>query len=128
LNRPVKQIVLQFFGFWQFAPSASQLKIAPRIELLVNVAKHAGVHRARVRIRRKGEHIIIRVEYQGVGFDSKVIYDPKKPHGLGLFSIRERLDYLGGSMEIHSSIGKKTAIALTRPVVMEKKRAIESRP
>ncbi|MGD0541701.1 MAG: ATP-binding protein, partial [Tepidisphaeraceae bacterium] len=88
-------------------------------ELLVNVAKHAGVHRAHVRIRRKGEHIIVRVEDHGVGFDAKVVHDPKKTTGLGLFSIRERLHYLGGSMEIHSAIGKKTAITLTMPVVMK---------
>jgi two-component system, chemotaxis family, CheB/CheR fusion protein len=92
-------------------------------ELLVNVSKHAGVHRAHVRIRRKGKFILASVEDHGVGFDPKVIADPKKTQGLGLFNIRERLDYLGGSMEIDSATGKKTAITLAVPVVMEKKRA-----
>jgi signal transduction histidine kinase len=94
-------------------------------ELLVNVAKHAGVHRAQVRIRRKGDQIIVRVEDHGVGFDPKVVHDPKKTRGLGLFSIRERLDYLGGSMEIYSAIGKKTAVTLIAPVVMEQQGAAE---
>jgi signal transduction histidine kinase len=95
-------------------------------ELLVNVAKHAGVNRAKVRIRRVARHIIVTVEDHGVGFDPKVVHDPKKNRGLGLFSIRERLDYLGGSMEINSVVGKKTLITLTIPVVMEQKRPIET--
>jgi len=88
-------------------------------ELLINVAKHAGVRRAHVRIRRKGDHVIITVEDHGVGFDPKVLHDPKKTSGFGIFSIRERLDYLGGSMEIQSAVGKKTAITLTMPVVLK---------
>jgi signal transduction histidine kinase len=88
-------------------------------ELLVNVAKHAGVHRAKLRIRRKGDRIVVGVQDHGVGFDPKVVHDPKRTRGLGLFSIRERLDYLGGSMEINSSLGKKTTITLTMPVIMQ---------
>jgi two-component system NarL family sensor kinase len=77
------------------------------------------VHLAHVRIGRKGERVIVTVEDQGAGFDPKTVHDPKKTRGLGLFSIRERLDYLGGSMEIQSVLGKRTAITLTMPVVME---------
>jgi signal transduction histidine kinase len=88
-------------------------------ELLVNVAKHAGVHRAAISVRRKGERIIVKVQDHGVGFNPKVVHDPKETHGLGLFSIRERLEYLGGSMEIRSAVGRKTAITLSMPLVMD---------
>jgi signal transduction histidine kinase len=90
-------------------------------ELLVNVAKHSGVHRARVRIQRKRQNIVITVEDHGIGFDTKIVHDPKKSRGLGLFSIRERLDYLGGMMEIRSSTGKKTAISLTMPTAWDER-------
>jgi two-component system, chemotaxis family, CheB/CheR fusion protein len=88
-------------------------------ELLVNVAKHAGVRRARVSICRKGNRIIVKVEDHGVGFDPKVVHDPKETRGVGLFSIRERLEYLGGSMDIRSLIGKKTEITLFLPVAVD---------
>jgi two-component system CheB/CheR fusion protein len=89
-------------------------------ELLVNVAKHAGVHRAHVTIRRKRDHVVISVVDHGVGFDTAIVHDPKKNRGLGLFNVRERLDYLGGAMDIHSVIGKKTTVKLTMPVLMER--------
>ena len=95
-------------------------------ELLVNIAKHAGVHRAHVQIRRKGNQVTITVVDHGVGFDPKVVHDPKKTRGFGLFNIRERLDYLGGRMEIQSTIGKKTTITLRMPVVMEGQRVSEA--
>ncbi len=96
-------------------------------ELLVNVAKHAGVHRATVRIRRKPDNVVTVVEDHGVGFDAKSVHDPKKTRGLGLFSIRERLNYLGGSMEIRSAVGKKTIITMTMPVVMKEQGDEETR-
>ena len=95
-------------------------------ELLVNVAKHAGVRRADVRIQHEGDHVVVRVEDHGAGFDPKIVYDPKKTRGLGLFSIRERLNYLGGSVGIHSAIGKKTTITLTMPVLTEPQRPVEA--
>jgi two-component system, chemotaxis family, CheB/CheR fusion protein len=90
-------------------------------ELLVNVAKHAGVRKAHVMIRRKGDHVVITVEDRGSGFDTRIVHDPKKNRGLGLFNVRERLDYLGGAMDIRSVIGKKTTVTLTMPVVAEHK-------
>ncbi len=90
-------------------------------ELLVNVAKHARVHKAHVTIRRKGDQVVITVEDHGVGFDTRIVHDPKKNRGLGLFNVRERLDYLGGAMDIRSVIGKKTTVTLTMPAVAERK-------
>ncbi len=97
-------------------------------ELLVNVAKHAGVHSASVGIRRDLDQLRITVEDHGVGFDPKVLHAAKKGGGLGLFSIRERLDYLGGSMEIQSTGGKKTTVTLTMPVAMERPHGAEAPP
>jgi signal transduction histidine kinase len=42
--------------------------------------------------------------------------------GFGLFSIRERLDYLGGKLEIQSWRGKKTTVTITMPLAWEDKR------
>jgi len=88
-------------------------------ELLINVAKHAGVHRATVYIQHEKNHVNIIVEDHGVGFDPKLLSSSKTNRGFGLFSIRERLDYLGGKMEIQSKPGKKTSVTLTMPVVLQ---------
>jgi two-component system CheB/CheR fusion protein len=84
-------------------------------ELLVNVAKHAGVKQATLRIQRDGGNIVVTVEDRGIGFDPKIAHDPKKSRGLGLFSIRERLEYLGGRMDIRST-ARKTTIDLQMPI------------
>jgi two-component system CheB/CheR fusion protein len=87
-------------------------------ELLVNVAKHAGVRRASLRVRRDREGVVVTVEDRGIGFDPKLAHDPKKSRGLGLFSIRERLEHLGGSMNIRSAPGQ-TIIDLAMPLAKE---------
>jgi signal transduction histidine kinase len=40
--------------------------------------------------------------------------------GFGLFDVRERLDYLGGSLTIQSKPGKGTTAALRVPLMQEK--------
>jgi signal transduction histidine kinase len=97
-------------------------------ELLVNVAKHAGVRKACVRIRRSAERLAVIVEDRGVGFDPKVVIDSKTNHGMGLFNIRERLGYLGGFVEIHSAGGKKTTVTLTVPTISEQTPVAPAQP
>jgi signal transduction histidine kinase len=91
-------------------------------ELLINVAKHAGVHRAMVRISESENHVTIVVEDNGAGFDPRVLRSSSMTRGFGLFSIRERLDYLGGKLEIQSRRGKKTTVTITMPLAWEDKR------
>jgi signal transduction histidine kinase len=79
-------------------------------ELLLNVTKHARIDEVRVRLWREDELMKIVVEDEGVGFDSGA-----GGSGYGLFSIRERVDHLGGSMQIESKPGEGTRICLTAP-------------
>jgi len=64
-------------------------------ELLINVKKHAGVDRARVRIWCEGPMVRVEVEDDGFGFDADA-----RPVGFGLLGLRERLGQLGGSLTI----------------------------
>lgn len=61
--------------------------------LLVNVVKHAQAQNVKVSIGRDNDKVRIEVADDGVGF----IPSPQlnKTEGFGLFSIRERLNYLG---------------------------------
>lgn len=80
-------------------------------ELLINVAKHAGADAARVRVWSTGRFVGIAVEDEGRGFDTEA-----DSTGYGLFSIRERLNHLGGSMQISSAAGKGTRVVLLAPI------------
>ena len=85
-------------------------------ELLFNVVKHAGTDRAWVRFQADGDHTEILVQDQGRGFDppspdAEVSEDP----GLGLFSIAERAELLGGGMEVWSEPGAGCRVCLRIP-------------
>ena len=85
-------------------------------ELLFNVVKHSGGLKARLQATSTlTDCITIVVEDQGEGFDAEAI-SGGEPGGLGLFSIRERVLIVGGSVDISSTTGKGTTITVTLPV------------
>jgi PAS domain S-box-containing protein len=91
-------------------------------ELLFNVLKHAQASCARVRLRRDDEQLRVIVEDNGVGFASDQLgASSGKIEGFGLFSIRERLNYFGGRMEIESTPGEVTRVILSFPLRQDKK-------
>jgi signal transduction histidine kinase len=81
-------------------------------ELLFNVAKHAGTDRVRIVARRTDGRIRVEVEDTGVGFDPR---DLGHSTGLGLRSVREWADLIGGRLSIDSAPGAGTRVALTLP-------------
>jgi PAS domain S-box-containing protein len=85
-------------------------------ELLFNVVKHARVKMADVEMRRLDiETIQIVVSDAGVGFVPKESGEEESPHGYGLFSIKGRLDLIGGRLEIKSAPGSGTCCTITAP-------------
>jgi PAS domain S-box-containing protein len=89
-------------------------------ELLINVVKHAKAHHVKVCIRKADKHISVNVEDDGMGFDPvEVGATAAKKAEFGLFSIRERLEQLGGRIEIESKPGCGTKITMTAPLKYE---------
>jgi len=98
-------------------------------ELLINVVKHAQAQSVEVSMQRVGGHVQISVEDDGVGFYAL----PISPHwseikGFGLFSIRERLDHLGGQLKINSQPGQGTQVTLVAPLRREETSHLPSPP
>ena len=89
-------------------------------ELLFNAAKHAGAGLADVTVRRTtDENLRITVSDEGPGFDPATLgRGGDAARGFGLFSIRERLGLLGGSMEIDSAPGGSSRFTLTAPLAL----------
>lgn len=86
-------------------------------ELLTNVIKHAQASSIRISLKRKANDIVIEVKDDGIGFTIKADGSFAKGHGgFGLFSIRERLQHLGGRLEVESRPGKGTRVTLYVPV------------
>lgn len=78
-------------------------------ELLMNVAKHAGVKAATVEVSSLEEDWVqVEVRDEGSGFDPAQPDDRK----FGMFSIGERVDALGGRLEIRSEPGRGTQVTL----------------
>ncbi len=86
-------------------------------ELLVNVGKHSQASQAKVILSLEEPFLKIQVNDDGVGFDASRIFSPKgQSGGFGFFSMRERLNYLGGGLEVKSKPGKGSQIVLTVPL------------
>jgi PAS domain S-box-containing protein len=87
-------------------------------ELLLNAVKHARVKSARVEMSQDEENRLrLAVIDEGSGLDPETVWEKAKAGtGFGLFSIRERLVLLGGSMEVKSSPGNGTSISLVIPL------------
>ncbi len=88
-------------------------------ELLANVVKHARARAARVTVERVGDEVHVTVEDDGVGFAATAGSAPEPTGGLGLFSIRERLDHLGGRLEIEAGCRSGTRIVAVAPLDVE---------
>jgi hypothetical protein len=90
-------------------------------ELLVNVVKHAQARKVKISMSRDRKSIWICVEDDGIGFDTSSIdsHSGEIP-GYGLFSIRERLGYLGGHFEIQSQPNRGTCATVVAPLVEER--------
>ena len=74
-------------------------------ELLFNVVKHAGVDRATVRLGADGDAVTVTVEDAGAGFDPAA---RAGRGGFGLYSVRGRLELLGGRLDLDAAPGRGT--------------------
>lgn len=81
-------------------------------ELLFNVLKHAHTTDVRVRLGSTSSRAELEVVDDGAGFDAELL---DSSAGFGLFSLRERVQALGGSVEIDTCPGHGTRVALILP-------------
>jgi two-component system, NarL family, sensor histidine kinase UhpB len=86
-------------------------------ELIMNALKHAGPCEIRVAVSCRESDVTIRVADHGKGFSTDTAgAQPDHQGGFGLFSIRQRLEGLGGRLEIESAPGKGTTATIRAPV------------
>lgn len=81
-------------------------------EALANVARHSGVRAAGVALRYADDSVALEVHDAGRGFDTEA---PRNPRAIGLLSMAERAEALGGSLTLQSAPAQGTTISVTLP-------------
>jgi signal transduction histidine kinase len=85
-------------------------------ELLTNISKHAQANRVNIETNWLQDGVEIIVSDDGCGFDPASFANGLSADCcFGLFSIRERLSYIGGLLNIDSSPGKGTRVTISAP-------------
>jgi signal transduction histidine kinase len=79
-------------------------------EALHNCARHAQARNVTVEVRQQPSQIVLTVEDDGRGFDSRRV------RGLGLVGMEERVHHLGGVLRVKSRPGNGTTIAVVLPL------------
>jgi PAS domain S-box-containing protein len=83
-------------------------------EALTNVARHAHVREATVRIWRDLSNLCLQIEDHGAGFDS--VHTRRVPSSSGLSGMQERAALLGGHLTIESSSASGTRVTAELPL------------
>jgi signal transduction histidine kinase len=102
-----------------FVPGLGEERLAPEVatalyrivqEGLTNVVKHAYAQTVSILLTRKNGRVKLVIEDDGRGFD------PTEPaEGFGIQGIRERVDLLGGTLQVESRAGAGTTLAVEVP-------------
>jgi len=82
-------------------------------EALHNVAKHAKASLVNVQISRGEEIVHLVIEDDGQGMENTERWNGRS---FGLAGMRERVAMLGGTVEVHSSLGSGTRIEVVVPM------------
>ena len=81
------------------------------LEALNNVAKYADASAAMVSLRRSDGWLSFTVRDDGVGFDTD-----STSYGTGLQGMADRLDAIGGTLQVASAPGAGTSVSGSVPV------------
>ena len=116
------EIVFQHAGIPDDLPEEVSLCLFRVLqEGLQNAVKHSGVRSFAVDLQSTGESIELTVTDFGSGFEEQ---DAFTGHGLGLISMRERLQLVHGELSVKSQPGAGTTIRARVPLKTNEHRAI----
>jgi two-component system sensor histidine kinase UhpB len=100
----------------RYAPNVETALYRIIQEALTNVTKHARAKNVEIQLGVVAKHLRCLVHDDGVGFDAPSVLSCKERSGLGLVGIRERLNAVGGTVQIDSAVGRGTELLVKIPV------------
>ncbi len=89
------------------------------LEALQNAAKYSGASHVQIQLSQQNGHVIFAIQDDGRGYDAAHV----KP-GSGLQNMTDRIEALGGQLDVKSSVGAGTVVTGRVPV----KAAVGARP
>ncbi|OGO22469.1 MAG: hypothetical protein A2144_11330 [Chloroflexi bacterium RBG_16_50_9] len=106
-----------------------EMRLPPEVEAALfrfiqgavgNIAQHSKARNATVMLEYHPDEFYIKISDDGQGFDVSQITDVEASgRGRGLFSMRERIGFLGGTSGMESEIGKGTTVWAKVPIGQE---------
>jgi two-component system, NarL family, sensor histidine kinase UhpB len=90
-------------------------------EALANAVKHADATKIHVRLVTKPGFVSLAVIDNGRGFGGADALHGDGHAGVGLLSIKERVELAGGSLNIESAVGRGTRLYVVIPLAMEER-------
>ena len=86
-------------------------------EAISNIVKHADASEFNINLFTDAKALRLIVSDNGKGFDPEEMFARKdNSKGMGLFNIRERVQYFGGKLKVDSSSGEGTLIIIEIPL------------
>ncbi len=82
-------------------------------EAVNNVIRHAQAQHVTVTLEREAHHVSLRITDDGLGFDTE---HPRSGRHVGLWSMCERVEQLGGQFAVESEPGEGTTVAARLPI------------
>ncbi|HLK04616.1 MAG TPA: ATP-binding protein [Candidatus Acidoferrum sp.] len=100
-------------------------RVAPAIEIalyrvlqeaLNNVVKHARASAVAVELSLQAGLLCCKVQDDGIGFNPAIAQKSGRRTGLGLVSMKERINSIGGTLDFESSSGRGTTLVVRVPI------------
>jgi two-component system, NarL family, sensor histidine kinase DegS len=88
-------------------------------ELLHNARSHGQATQVQVQLDIDQDRVSVVVEDNGSGFNVEEIFNSDSPDSVGLSTLRERIEMLGGELNVESGRGQGTRIDFSVPVLPE---------
>jgi len=82
-------------------------------ETLTNIARHAGAIRAHVLLKKESDVLTLMIQDNGRGISMEQL---SEPFSFGLLGMRERVHFLGGTIEFEGKSGKGTSVTVKIPL------------
>jgi signal transduction histidine kinase len=98
-------------GVGRYPPEVEAAVYFCALEALQNTAKYSGASRASIRLGAHEGHVVFEVRDDGSGFDLD-----RTARGTGLQGMEDRLEALGGRLEVTSAPGRGTTVEGRIPV------------
>jgi two-component system sensor histidine kinase DegS len=121
LNRYIEALRTQTNIDFRLNTSGMEERLEPYLEVMIfraiqellgNVIRHSQANQVKIQMDATGGEVKVMVDDNGKGFNVETLNETT---GMGLKVIRDRVDMIGGEMDVDSVIGQGTRVTFTIP-------------